>query len=65
MKKYTFNLDLIITVIVLFCLCISASIYQRLLYGNLHHDYLELQLKLLNTELELIDVKTKLVNSNN
>ncbi len=60
MKKYSFNIDLIITVIVLFTLCIGANLYQRYLHGELHNKNMALQLKLMTTELELIDVKAKL-----
>lgn len=60
MKKYTFNIDLIITVVVLFALCIGASIYQRYLHGELHKKHMELQMKLTIAELELIDANAKL-----
>ena len=60
MKRYTFNIDLIITVIVLFALCMGASIYQRYLYGELHKKHMELQIKQAISELELIDAKAKL-----
>lgn len=63
MKKYTFNLDLIIVVSILFILCVAANVYQSRLHDELHKKKMELQIDLITTQLELIDVKGKLKNS--
>lgn len=64
MKKYTFNIDLIIVVTILFAICIGANVYQSHLHDDLHKKNMELQISLITTQLELIDVKEKLKNSN-
>ena len=62
MKKYTFNIDLIIVVTILFALCIGANVYQSHLHDEIYKENMELQISLIITQLELRDVKIELID---
>ena len=65
MKKFTFHLDMIIVVIVLFGLCVAGNLYQRKIHGELTKEYIALKLHSSNIEISLIETKGALKTCEN
>lgn len=60
MKKFTFNLDLIVVVIVLFLLSLGANIYQWQIHGELSKSNISNKLGLTQKHVELINSESAL-----
>ncbi len=60
MKTFTFHLDMVVVVIVLFLMAIGASLYQLQLHGKLHKEYLATKLELTNKHVALINTEIAL-----
>lgn len=60
MKKFTFHIDMIIVVVMLFVLCIAGNLYQRKIHLDLHKENIALIKELTDTKVELNNTRALL-----
>ena len=64
MKTFTFHLDMIVVIILLFCMSIGGNLYQNQQHGKLNKEYLATKMELTNKHVALIDTETALKECN-
>lgn len=60
MKKFSFHLDMIVVVIILFLLSVGANIYQWQIHGALHKSNISNKLGMTEKHVALIDTEIAL-----
>ena len=64
MKTFTFHLDMIVVVILLFSMSIGANLYQNQQHGKLNKEYLAAKIELTNKHGALIATEIALKECN-
>ena len=64
MKTFTFHLDMIVVVILLFGMSIGGNLYQNQQHGELNKAYLANKMELTNKHVALIDTEVALKECN-